>query len=93
MFGPIKTNSVDAHQSFQPIMWPLANTEIMIMGGGAPKRSKGSFSPKSRSKGLLCSSGTDRHDFENKGHPFRVSVFFTFSFNLSSRSGPIQDLK
>ena len=38
---------------------------------------------------VLCSSGTDRHESENRGHPFRVSgFFFKFSFNLSSRSGP-----
>ena len=43
---------------------------------------------------MLCSSGTDRqtdrHESENRGHPFRVSGFFSkCSFNLSSRSGPI----
>ena len=32
---------------------------------------------------------TDRHESEYRGHPFRVSGFFKFSFNLSSRSGPI----
>ena len=33
------------------------------------------------SKGVLCSSGTDgqtdRHGSENRGHPFRVSGFFS----------------
>ena len=42
-----------------------------------------------RPKGVLCSSDTDRHESEYRGHPFRVSGFFKFSFNLSSRSGPI----
>ena len=41
---------------------------------------------------MLCSSDadrqTDRHESEYRGHPFRVSGFFKFSFNLSSRSGP-----
>ena len=45
-----------------------------------------------RPKGVLCSSDadrqTDRHESEYRGHPFRVSGFFKFSFNLSSRSGP-----
>ena len=43
---------------------------------------------------MLCSSHadrqTDRHESEYRGHPFRVSGFFKFSFNLSSRSGPIR---
>ena len=57
--------------------------------------SQGSFSPKIRFLGQkVCSVArartdgqTDRHESENRGHPFRVSgyFFFKFSFNLSSR--------
>ena len=58
--------------------------------------SQGSFSPKIRFLGQkVCSVArtqtdrqTDRHESEYRGHPFRVSGFFKFSFNLSSRSGP-----
>ena len=49
------------------------------------------FSPKIR---FLCQrvwsvarGRTDRHESENRGHPFRT--IFKCSFNLSSRSGPI----
>ena len=56
--------------------------------------SQGSFSPKIRFLGQkVCSlarTQTDRRESENRGHPFRVSGFFKFSFNLSSRSGPIR---
>ena len=56
--------------------------------------SKGSFSLKIRFLGQkVCSvtrGQTDRHESENRGHPFKVSgFFFKFSFNLSSRNGPI----
>ena len=52
------------------------------------------LSPKIRFLGQkVCSVArgqTDRHESENRRHPFRVSgFFFKFSFNLSSRSGPI----
>ena len=54
--------------------------------------SQGSFSPKIRFLGQkVCSvarTQTDRHESEYRGHPFRVSGFFKFSLNLSSRSGP-----
>ena len=48
-------------------------------------------------KGVLYRSHadrqTDRHESEYRGHPFRVSGFFKFSFNLSSRSGPTGIIK
>ena len=59
--------------------------------------SQGSFSPKIRFLGQkVCSvarTQTDRHESEYRGHPFRVSGFFKFFFNLSSRSGPTTRMK
>ena len=38
---------------------------------------------------MLCSSGTDRHESENRGHPFRVSVFFS-NFPPTYHQGAVQ---
>ena len=52
--------------------------------------SQGSLSPKNRSKGVTCSSFTDRrtHRVTTEG---TLSGFQDFSFNVSSRIGPIND--
>ena len=56
--------------------------------------SQGSLTPKIRFLGhKVCPVArvrTDTHESDYWGHPFRVSgFFFKFSFNLSSRRGPI----
>ena len=55
--------------------------------------SQGFFNSQIRFLGQnVCSVGrthTDRHGSQNRGHTFRVSGIFIFSFNLTLRSGPI----
>ena len=49
--------------------------------------SQGSFNPKNqvpRSKGVLCSLVTHRHESEYSGHPFRVSGIYPSTYHQGS---------